>query len=308
MTELQRYIAEEIAEDHADGILTRREAVRRLGLLGLTGTAASTLLADFAQAASAAPATATKSPIGGESIGWGPVATQAITFPGRDGRTLQGAWAPAYKPRGSVLVIHENRGLNDHIRLVAGRLAASGWSALAIDLLSEEGGTAALPDDGARSAALAAAPPERFDADMQAGLTELSRRVQRKRIGAIGFCFGGGLVWRLVATKDRRLAAAAPFYGPFVAGTDFKGSRAAVLAVYGGLDQRVLATRDGALAAVKAAGLTHQFLTFTGADHAFFNDTGARFHAPSMAEANRRVLAWFDEYLKLPKTSRKKTS
>src|SRR3954454_2428506 len=219
MTELQRYIAEEIAEDHADGILTRREALRRLGLLGVSGTAASALLADFAQGA---PAPATKSPLGGESIGWGPVPTQAITFPGPSGRTLQGAFAPAFKPRGSVLVIHENRGLNDHIRLVAGRMAAGGWSALAIDLLSEEGGTGALPDDGARSAALAAAPPERFDVDMQAGLTELARRVPRKRIGAMGFCFGGGLVWRLLATKDRRLAAAVPFYGPFPENADLK--------------------------------------------------------------------------------------
>jgi carboxymethylenebutenolidase len=122
MTELQRYIAEEIAEDHADGILTRREALRRLGLLGLTGTAASALLADFASGAPAAPAQKTKAPMGGELIGWGPAPTQAITFPGQDGRTLMGAFAPAFRPRGSVLVIHENRGLNDHIRDVAGAL------------------------------------------------------------------------------------------------------------------------------------------------------------------------------------------
>src|SRR3954454_12855264 len=158
MTELQRYIAEEIAEDHADGILTRREALRRLGLLGVSGTAASALLADFAQGA---PAPATKSPLGGESIGWGPVPTQAITFPGQDGRTLQGAFAPAYMPRGSVLVIHENSALNDHIRLVAGRLAASGWSALAIDLLSEEGGPGPVPHDGPRPAGRGRAPPGR---------------------------------------------------------------------------------------------------------------------------------------------------
>ena len=72
--------------------------------------------------------------------------TEAITFAGPDGRTLQGAWAAADRPRGSVLVIHENRGLTDHIRSVAGRLAASGYSALAVDLLSEEGGTASFAD------------------------------------------------------------------------------------------------------------------------------------------------------------------
>src|SRR3954452_4173031 len=247
MTELQRYLAEEVAEDHADGILTRREALRRLGLLGVSGAAASALLAvPAARAQSTKPA----APKGGASIGWGAVPTQAITFSGPQGRTLQGAYAPAVRARGAVLVIHENRGLNDHLRMVAGRFAAAGYSALAIDLLSEEGGTDSFADDGAASAALPAAPPERFDADMQAVISELTRRVPRKLIGVIGFCFGGGLVWRLLATKDWRIAAAAPFYGPFPDGGDLRGGRAAVLGVYGGLDSRVLGTRDAAEAAI----------------------------------------------------------
>ena len=69
------------------------------------------------------------------------------------------AWAPAAKPRGGVLVIHENRGLTDHIRQVAGRFAASGYSALALDLLSEEGGTGAFPGEAEVAAALSAIPP-----------------------------------------------------------------------------------------------------------------------------------------------------
>jgi carboxymethylenebutenolidase len=141
MTELQRYLAEEIAEDHADGIITRREAMRRLGLLGLTGAAASALLARFPGAAQAARSTRARprSSAGGKSVEWTPVPTEAITFPGPNG-TLLAAWAPADRPRGGVLVIHENRGLTDHIKSVAGRLAATGYSALAIDLLSEPGG------------------------------------------------------------------------------------------------------------------------------------------------------------------------
>ena len=144
-------------------------------------------------------------------------------------------------------MIHENRGLTDHIREVAGRFAASGYSALALDLLSQEGGTRRLPRRGARSAALsaAAATPERFDADMQAAVTELKRRLgRRSRVAAIGFCFGGGMVWRLLASGERRLAAAAPFYGPFPEGGDLRRSRAAVLGVYAGLDTRVNATRE----------------------------------------------------------------
>ena len=77
-----------------------------------------------------------------------PLPTEAITFDGPDGRKVQGAWAAADRAHGAVLVIHENRGLTDHIRSVAGRLAASGYSALAVDLLSEEGGTGVVPGRG----------------------------------------------------------------------------------------------------------------------------------------------------------------
>jgi carboxymethylenebutenolidase len=296
MTELQRYLAEEIAEDHADGILTRREAMRRLGLLGLTGTAAISLLSGSAAAGSPAAAAAPASARGGRFVEWSPVATEAITFPGPRG-TLMGAWAPADSPRGGVLVIHENRGLTDHIRQVAGRLAASGYAALAIDLLSEEGGTGAFPGEAEVAAALAAADPERFDADMQAGVTELKRRLPGRRLAAIGFCFGGGMVWRLLAAGERRLAAAAPFYGPFPENGDLRDARAAVIGIYAGLDNRVNATREAAEAALKAARLRHQVVTFTEADHAFFNDTGQRFNAPAAAEAYRRVLDWFDRYV-----------
>jgi carboxymethylenebutenolidase len=291
MTEIQRYLAEEVAEDHADGIITRREAMRRLGLLGLGTTTASALLSGFA--GSAAVAKPAKHPKGPRASEWAPVATQAITFAGRNG-TLMAAWAPAAKPRGGVLVIHENRGLNAHIGVVAGRFAASGYSALALDLLSEEGGTGAFPDEGAVAAALAGIAPARFDADMEAAVTELGRRVPRAKLAAIGFCFGGGMIWRLLAAKEPRLAAAAPFYGPFPEGGDLRGNRAAVLGVYGGLDNRVNATRDAARAALEAARLEHEILTFTQADHAFFNDTGPRFNAPAAAEAYRRVLARFD--------------
>ena len=103
------------------------------------------------------------------------------------------------------------------------------------------------------------------------------------------------MVWRLLAAKEPRLAAAAPFYGPFPEGGNLKGNKAAVLGVYGGLDARVNATRDAAHQALHAAKLRHEILTFTEADHAFFNHTGARFNAPAAAEAWRRVAAWFDE-------------
>jgi carboxymethylenebutenolidase len=102
------------------------------------------------------------------------------------------------------------------------------------------------------------------------------------------------MVWRLLAAGERRLAAAAPFYGPFPEGGDLGDARAAVLGVYGGLDDRVNASQPAAKAALEAARLEHELLTFTLADHAFFNDTGARFDAHAATEAWRRVLNWFD--------------
>jgi carboxymethylenebutenolidase len=301
MTELQRYLAEEVAEDHADGIITRREAMRRLGLLGVTGSAATALLAAFSPGAEASGGREGSgrrkgSSRGGRDVEWAPVATEEITFPGPRG-TLMAAWAPAERARGGVLVIHENRGLNDHIRSVAGRLAAGGYSALAIDLLSEEGGTGAFPGEAEVAAALANIPPERFAADMKAGVTELKRRVPRKQVAATGFCFGGGMVWLLLTSGERRLGAAAPFYGPFPEGGELPRSDTAVLGIYAGLDDRVNATRDAAREAVEDARLEHQFVTFTEADHAFFNDTGARFNPAAMAEAYRRVRDWLDRFV-----------
>jgi carboxymethylenebutenolidase len=292
MTELQRYLAEEVAEDHADGIITRREAMRRLGLLGVSGAGATALLA--AEKAMAHDKR-DHHPRGDAFREWAPVATDPITWSGPNG-TMMGAWASAGKhAKGGVLVIHENRGLNEHIRQVAGRFAAVGFNALAIDLLSEEGGTGSFPDEAAVAAALSQVPPERFDQDNKSGVGELKRRTKGRPLSAIGFCFGGGMVWRLLAAKEPRLSAAAPFYGPFPEGGNLKGNKAAVLGVYGGLDARVNATRETAHQALHAAKLRHEILTFTEADHAFFNHTGARFNAPAAAEAWRRVVAWFDD-------------
>lgn len=301
MTKLQRYLAEEVAEDHADGIITRREALRRLGLLGLTMTSAAALLAACAKdeppGAQTSPTPTTQSPTTSPAA-TGAVATQEIIFAGPSGRTLMGAWAAAAQPKGGVLVIHENRGLTDHIRSVAGRFAGSGYSALALDLLSEEGGTANLGGDAEAMAALNAAPDSRFVADMKAALTEIGKRVPGGKLGMIGFCFGGGMTWLLLDAGEPRLAAAAPFYGTTPDNPDFSGSdAAAVLGVYAENDSRVNATRDEARAALRAAGLTHEIKTYPGVDHAFFNDTGARYNETQARRAYQDVLAWFGTHL-----------
>ena len=299
MTDINTYLTEEVVVDYADGLVSRREALRRLSLLGMGASLAGPMLAACDAQKEGGGAASSPPPASGSApAGPPPRPTQAITFAGPQGRTVQGAWAEAANPRGSVLVIHENRGLTDHIRSVAGRLAASGFPALAVDLLSEEGGTAKFTDPAQATAALNAAPPARFVADMKAGIDELLRRVPAGKPAAVGFCFGGGMVWSLLASGEPRLGAAAPFYGPLPGNADLAGSRgAAVLAIYGELDTRVNATRDAAEAALTKAGMTHEMVTYPGANHAFFNDTGDRYNPAAAMAAYQRLIDWFGKHL-----------
>ena len=313
---LHGYLAGEVGEDWADGILSRREALRRLALLGLSAGAAVALLeacnpvgysaspvGSNAGPASAgvasrapSPSAGTTSPTAGATGSpAAPEEGEAIAFPGPTGE-LKGFFAPAADPRGAMLVIHENRGLNDHIRSVAKRLAGDGYAALAIDLLSEEGGSDTLAQ-GDVQAALSQAPTARLVGDMKAGLDEIQRRVPGAELGAIGFCFGGGMVWALLDAGDARLAAAIPFYGPAPSAPDFSRNRAAVLAIYAELDARVNASRAAADEALTAAGLEHKINVYPGVDHAFFNDTGPRYNAEQATAAYADVLDWLSRYL-----------
>ena len=341
---LQRYLVEEVALDRAAGLMTRREAMRRLGLLGVSAVSAAALLAACgdddtgdedaddgptvsgsadAATATTAPAVATNasaaataaaptstdetstdgtlavdSSAAPTSVGAGTAPeAEEIRFAGPDGELI-GVLATADPPRGAVLVIHENRGLTEHIRSIPPRLAADGYTALAIDLLSAEGGTASLPSEGDATAALGAASEERLIADLRAGLDELTRRTPEASLAAIGFCFGGGMVWRLLAAGEPRLAAAVPFYGPAPEGAEFSGSpNAAVLGIYAGNDDRVNASRGSAQASLDAAGLTNELRTYDGVDHAFFNDTGPRYDADAAAAAYQAMLDWFATHL-----------
>lgn len=319
MSDLHRYLVEEVALDYKDGILTRTEAQRRLVLLGVAGAAASAMLAacssERSQTEPTEPPSSTTSaptttgtatmPTASASASAeptpkadpGPETTEPITFAGPEGRRLQARWASAPKPKGAVLVIHENKGLTDHFKGFPSRFAKEGYASLAIDLLSAEGGTDALGDPGNATAALGKISPERFVADIKAGLDEMAKRAPKVKMGVIGFCFGGGMSWRMVAAKDPRIAAAAPFYGPFPEGADVTGSKAAVLGVYAELDARVNASREVAEAALTKAKLVHEIVTYPGVDHAFFNETGKRYNAEATAKAWAKVLEWFGKHL-----------
>jgi carboxymethylenebutenolidase len=311
---LHDYLVSEIVQDATDGVLTRREALRRLGLLGLGMTSASALLAACGDddessgttSSSSSPSSSSSGPASSSppssapesSVTSAPGAVPAglIRFEGPGGE-LQAASAEAADPAGAVLVIHENRGLTPHFYDVVARLAADGYTALCVDLLSRQGGTDTIGDEGAAQAALAQSAIDDLIADLRAGIDELERRAPDAAVGAVGFCFGGAMVWALLDAGESRLAAAAPFYGPASGNADFSGAEAAVFAVYGELDARVNATRDAAEAALQAAGLTYEVKTFPGADHAFFNDTGPRYDEAAATEAYDDLLAWFEEHL-----------
>jgi carboxymethylenebutenolidase len=328
--DLRSYAATEVAEHAAVGNLTRREALRRLALLGITGSTAAALLAacssnattatstastrstsaaaTTASTAAAAPtstavATAAVTTTGiASSATTAPAATgvapevNQIVFPGPAGE-LKGAFSAAPKPKGAVLIVHEIFGLSAHFLKLPGRFAASGYTALVVDLLSREGGTAAISDQGQITAKIVGAGVERHLADLRAGLDELGKRAPGVKLGMVGFCFGGGMTWSMLNAGEPRLAVAAPFYGPGVEGADFSKSKAAVLGVYAENDARVNASRDAMEAALTKAGLVHEIKTFPGVGHQFFNDTGSAYNPTQAQAAFTDLMSWFAAHL-----------
>ncbi len=198
--------------------------------------------------------------------------------------------------RPAVIVIHENRGLNPHIEDVARRLAAEGYLALAPDLLSVAGGTPASEDaarelhtktnkDDMLAAALAAVPFIQAHAESTG------------KVGAVGFCYGGGVVNRL-ATGSPDLAAAVPYYGAQPAADLVPAIRAPLLLQYAETDENINRGIAAYEAALKAINKKYTLHTYPGTQHAFNNDTGAaRYNKAAADLAWGRTLAFFAENL-----------
>ena len=226
------------------------------------------------------------------------VESSEVTFDSQDAEIMAYLARPAADGTyAAILVCHENRGLTSHIRDVARRFAKAGYVALALDLLSREGGTANLNQDEI-SGLLGDAGPERHVADFTAGFNYLQGLdyVDGERVGMTGFCFGGGITWRC-ATAIPELKAAVPFYGPAPEPEQVPNIRAAVLGVYAELDERINAGKDALEQALIDAGTTHQMNVYPGVNHAFHNDTSERYDEAQATQAWQDMLAWFEQHL-----------
>jgi carboxymethylenebutenolidase len=198
--------------------------------------------------------------------------------------------------KATVLVIHENRGLNDHIRDVARRVALAGYGAVAPDMLSLNGGTPSN-EDKAREM-IGKLDLGKSVGDAVGMVDELAKSSRGGKVGAVGFCWGGGFVNRLAVAAGDKLAAAVPYYGPAPDPSEAPKVQAAMEIHDAGLDDRVNATSFPWVEALRAHGKTVKFFLYDGANHAFNNDTSAERYDKAAADlAWNRTLAFFKKHL-----------
>ena len=271
--------------------MARRAFMAELTRLAGSAAAASLLLASIAADPAAAALIA---------AGDARVRARRMSWPVGGGRTVKGYQAEPNKasgPLGSVLVIHENRGLNAHIEDVARRLAVAGYRAVAPDFLSPVGGTPAN-EDAAREAI------GKLDLGQAASDAVATLRLLKTlpgsngKAGAVGFCWGGGMVNRVAVAAGDALDAGVPFYGPAPDPSLAPQVRSPMLLHYAGLDERVNKTGLPWRDALQAAGRTVEAHVYPGVNHAFHNDTSAeRYDAAAAKLAWQRTLDFFGRYL-----------
>lgn len=336
MNDNQRYFVEEFAEDYRLGRMTRRDLLRRVLLI--TGSATTTAMALLAlgcgtssapQAAStsAPPATSasTSQPAPSANAAASPATTlgaatmpppaqtndpvvqpsdptiraEKVQFPGQAGAVFGYLARPNSGPAPGIILVPENRGLVEPNMDIARRYAKEGFAALAVDLVSRQGGTDKYAGDPAQIPAMLSKTPQAdLVADLQSGLAYLKTQdgVRGDRLGVTGFCFGGNQTFAL-AIASPEILAAVPFYGT-AKPEDLPRSKAAFLCFYGELDTRVTSTAQATEQALKAAGRPVEEHIEPGAMHAFFNNTGTAYNPAAARDAWPRALAWFNQYLK----------
>jgi carboxymethylenebutenolidase len=324
LNQFQRYLVHEFVDDYNDGVMTRRDMVARVMHITGSAAAAATLLTQLGVQATDAmqPVKLLRQGSGEPQSPFSvseddpDIAATEVTYPGANGdeitayeaRPAAGGATPAPGPEASaspvaggmplIMVCHENRGLTEHIRDVARRLAKAGYAAVAPDLVSHDGGTAANSPDEIPGL-LSNADPMRHVQDFQGAVTyyESQDGIDIARLGMIGFCFGGGVTWRS-ATQIPALKAAVPFYGPPPPLEDVPNIKAAVLGIYSS-DPGDFANegREDLEQALRDAGVTFEIREYPDTEHAFHNDTGPRYNAEQAQAAWRDTLSWLGQYV-----------
>jgi carboxymethylenebutenolidase len=274
-------------DEYTHAPLTRKEFITRLAKLTGSLTLAMSLLPmlenNYAQAA-----TVTDKDIKAKDI----------TYPGAEGVTMKAFEArPEGKKLGTVLVIHENRGLNPHIKDVTMRVAQAGYLAIAPDALSPFGGTPANEDEA--RGLFAKLDAKQNLTNFLKGLEYLQQHNKGNgKTGCVGFCWGGALATQL-AIHSPDLDAAVAYYGRQPEAADVSKIKAELLLHYGGLDERVNAGIPAFEQALKTSNVKYQLFVYEGANHAFNNNTSpARYNEAAANLAWERTLELFKRKLK----------
>ena len=223
-----------------------------------------------------------------------------VTYPSPKGSgTMRGYFARPASASGKlpgVVVIHENRGLNPYIEDVARRLATENYVAFAPDALTPVGG---YPGNDEQAAKLfASLDSAKRTEDLLAAVPFLASRPEcNGKVGAVGFCFGGGIV-NTMAVRIPELAAAVPFYGPQPSAADTANIKAPLLIHYAGLDERINSGWPAWKAALDRDHVRYAEYTYPNVNHGFHNDTTPRYDEAAAKLAWSRTLAFFDQYLR----------
>ena len=199
-------------------------------------------------------------------------------------------------PFPSVVVFHENRGLNPYIEDVARRAAVAGFLALAPDGLAPVGGYPGNDDDG--RTLQRSLDPEKLDQDMINSARYIkAHELSNGRLGATGFCWGGGMTNRLAVSLGSDLNAGVPYYGASAASEDVPKIKAALMIIYAATDPRVNAMWPEYEAALKSNGVTYEMHMFDGTLHGFHNNSTPRYNETAAELAWNHTVGFFRKHL-----------
>lgn len=224
-----------------------------------------------------------------------------VSYPSPNGNTKTSGYlvrpANAKGKLPAVLVIHENRGLNPHIRDVARRFAVANFLAFAPDALAPAGGYPGNEEAAAK--AFQGLDGAKRTEDFVAAVAFLKAHADSSgKVGAVGFCFGGGVVNTLATRVGADLAAGVPFYGATPPVADVPKIKAAMLINFAGMDERINAGWPAYEEALKANKIPYQGFIYAGTQHGFHNDTTPRFDEAAAKLAWQRTVEHFNKYLR----------